>query len=308
MKPDANAPDPASGDDPRVAELERELARARAEIERLEYADFRLRSFLAISLETIGVFEKGRVVDLNRNFEVMFGYTVEEALGRSVLDFIAPESQELILHNIRTNHTEPYEATLLRKGGARFVALIRGLVVEYQGRPLRVTAFADLTEQKRAEEALRETQRREETIHIQSELIARLGAPLLPIGRKALVMPLVGQINAARAGQVLTTLTQGVAAHGAEHAIIDVTGVEALDAPVADLLLGATRALELLGAHVLLTGIRPEVARILLSLERDLGAVTTFATLEQGVAHALGREKGGPHAGTRARGIAKTNR
>jgi len=297
VKPDANAPDPASGDDPRVAELERELARARAEIERLEYADFRLRSFLAISLETIGVFEKGRVVDLNRNFEVMFGYTVEEALGRSVLDFIAPESQELILHNIRTNHTEPYEATLLRKGGARFVALIRGLVVEYQGRPLRVTAFADLTEQKR-----------EETIHIQSELIARLGAPLLPIGRKALVMPLVGQINAARAGQVLTTLTQGVAAHGAEHAIIDVTGVEALDAPVADLLLGATRALELLGAHVLLTGIRPEVARILLSLERDLGAVTTFATLEQGVAHALGREKGGPHAGTRARGIAKTNR
>ena len=60
------------------------------------------------------------------------------------------------------------------------------------------------------------------------------------------------------------------------------------DLQVADLLLSASRGASLLGAQVLLTGLRPDVARTLVDLGSDLSNLSPFATLRQGVAHALG--------------------
>jgi anti-anti-sigma regulatory factor len=181
----------------------------------------------------------------------------------------------------------PYEGNLLRKDGSKFTARIKGRNEEREGRVFRVTAFVDLTEQKKAEEVLRNAAVHEELIRLQADLLARLSTPLLPIAKGALVLPLIGQINGTRAAQVLDTLTHGVVAHSARHAILDVTGVDTLDAQVADLLVSASKVARLLGAQALLTGIRPDVARMLVDIGSDLGSLMTFATLEQGVSYAL---------------------
>jgi rsbT co-antagonist protein RsbR len=97
----------------------------------------------------------------------------------------------------------------------------------------------------------------------------------------------VGSIDQRRAGMIIETLLEGVAHRGAEMVIIDITGVATVDTFIADALIRAARAVRLLGAQVVLTGISPEVAQTLVSLGADLSIFTTRATLQDGIALAM---------------------
>lgn len=268
-----------------IADLTHALEAARAENERLLDSEWWLRGFFEVTHETIAVVENGLLVDVNKQFEVMIGCMREEAIGQSPLKFTAPEARELTLRNISLGIEEPYETFMLRRDGTQFAARARARVFERGGRKIRITALIDITAQKQAEEALQRTAIHEETLRVQNNLIARIGAPLLPISETALVLPLVAQVNEDRAAQVMESLTVGIVTHRVRYAILDVTGVETLDAPAIKLLVSSARAVGLLGAQMIITGIRPELARGL--VDRDLEHIKTFATLRQGVAHAL---------------------
>jgi anti-anti-sigma regulatory factor len=85
----------------------------------------------------------------------------------------------------------------------------------------------------------------------------------------------------------MDSLLQGIAANHAQIAIIDITGVPVVDSQVADALVRAARAVRLLGARVVLTGIRPEVAQTLVGLGIDLSGIVTRGSLQSGIAYAL---------------------
>lgn len=151
----------------------------------------------------------------------------------------------------------------------------------------RCGIMRDLTEEERAEE---ERQRlRERIIAVQDEALRELSTPLMPLAEGILAMPLVGAINEARAQQILETLLEGIGSLGAEQVIIDITGVKGVDAQVAEALVQAAQAARLLGAEVILSGIRAAVAQTLMALGADLGSVVTKSTLQAGVAHAMAR-------------------
>ncbi|HEU4324305.1 MAG TPA: STAS domain-containing protein [Roseiflexaceae bacterium] len=154
-----------------------------------------------------------------------------------------------------------------------------------------VCVVRDLTERKQAEEALRQNMVQAEIIRAQAAAIAELSTPLMPINDQILVMPLVGTVDARRAEQVVETLLHGVTAKRAEFVIIDITGVPVVDTQVAQVLIGAGQAVRMLGARLLLTGIRPEVAQTLTSLGVDLSQVITRSTLQSGIALVLERKK-----------------
>jgi rsbT co-antagonist protein RsbR len=99
-------------------------------------------------------------------------------------------------------------------------------------------------------------------------------------------MPLVGSMDSARAEQMMVALLEGVVNHAAEVAILDVTGVPSVDAAVAEALVSATKAVGLLGARVVLTGLGPSAARALVELNLELGGITTKGTLRDGLAAA----------------------
>jgi rsbT co-antagonist protein RsbR len=101
------------------------------------------------------------------------------------------------------------------------------------------------------------------------------------------VLPLIGTIDAGRAELVMSTLLEGIAHSGVRTAIIDITGVSTVDTQVANALLQAARAVKLLGADVMLTGIRPEIAQTLIGLGVELNGLITSASLQSGVARAL---------------------
>jgi rsbT co-antagonist protein RsbR len=147
----------------------------------------------------------------------------------------------------------------------------------------------DMTDQLRVEQERMGLQ--EQVIQAQQVALRELSTPLMPLADGIVAMPLIGTIDSRRAQQVIEELLQGVSDNRAATAIIDITGVPVVDTQVAGALLRAAQAVELLGARVILTGIRPEVAQTLVGIGVNLGSIVTRSTLQDGIAYALGTAK-----------------
>lgn len=126
-------------------------------------------------------------------------------------------------------------------------------------------------------------------IHAQEDTIRELSTPLIPLDAGVVVVPLIGRLDKVRTAQLLEKLLEGVVAQRSSCVILDVTGVMKVDAEVAHALIRAARAVRLLGAEVILTGIRPEIAQTLVSLDIDLSQLVTLSSLRSGLHHALKR-------------------
>ncbi|WP_235487387.1 STAS domain-containing protein, partial [Frankia sp. AvcI1] len=77
---------------------------------------------------------------------------------------------------------------------------------------------------------------------------------------------------------------------GSRHAIIDITGVGAVDTQVAQHLLKTVMAAQLMGADCIISGIRPQIAQTVVSLGIEFGEIVTKATLAEALALALRRD------------------
>lgn len=161
------------------------------------------------------------------------------------------------------------------------------------GEPLEVVgSWQDFTDRRNADLTIRQ----------QAAALLELSTPLIPITDEVLVMPLIGVVDSRRASQVLDTLLQGIVDRHARAAILDITGVAVVDTKVADALIRTAHAVRLLGAEVVLTGIRPDVAQTLVALGAELGGLVTRGTLQAGIRYALRRQAGAAGLGPRGRG------
>ncbi|MBN1485483.1 MAG: HAMP domain-containing protein [Chloroflexia bacterium] len=113
--------------------------------------------------------------------------------------------------------------------------------------------------------------------------IRQMSSPVIPIMKGIIVMPIVGSLDSERAQRVTEDLLSGIERERAQVTILDVTGLAIIDTAVANAILQATAAAELLGAQAILVGIAPEVAETLVHLGLDLGNLRTAATLQQGL-------------------------
>ncbi len=176
-------------------------------------------------------------------------------------------------------------------GGASVpVSFSASVMRDKHGAPEGLVCVArDLTEAKRSEE---ERWRLREAVQRQAITLEELSTPLIPVTNAILVMPLIGTVDEQRSAQIIETLLQGVIARRARVVILDITGIKTMDAPGVDGILKAVKAVSLVGAEVMLTGIRPEVARLLVAQGHDLGAIRTFGSLQNGIVHAMKRVRG----------------
>ncbi|WP_438011931.1 substrate-binding domain-containing protein [Sorangium sp. So ce321] len=124
------------------------------------------------------------------------------------------------------------------------------------------------------------------------DTIRELSSPVVPIARNILVMPIVGTMDAQRSGRFIESMLQDITEHRARVVLVDVTGMAFVDAASVEHLLRAARAARLLGAEVVLVGVTPAAARLMVEQGVDLGSVVTRSTLELGFTYALSKTGG----------------
>ena len=141
---------------------------------------------------------------------------------------------------------------------------------------------------KRLDEERRRVQQ-EQIVSAQRETLRQLGTPVVPIFDGVIAIPLIGAVDRERADSLMGTVLTAISVQQASLLLIDVTGVPSLDHEVAELLLRMTQAVRLLGADVLLSGIRAEVAQRLVSLGAKLDGVQTTANFQTAIRKAWAR-------------------
>lgn len=130
---------------------------------------------------------------------------------------------------------------------------------------------------------------REQIIADQAAAMLELSTPVVRLWEGIIAVPLVGTLDSARAQLVMEKLLEALVATGADHAVLDITGVPTVDTEVAQHLLKTVNAARLLGAECVVSGIRPQVAQTIVSLGIEFGDIATKATLADALAHALDR-------------------
>ena len=129
-------------------------------------------------------------------------------------------------------------------------------------------------------------QERERVIREQQEAIRELSTPVLQVRERLLILPMIGLIDPQRARQLTEQLLRGIRANRARVVVIDITGVAAMDANVANHLVLTVESARLLGARVIVTGLSPEIAQTLVNIGVDLGKMNTVGDLQGGIEEA----------------------
>ncbi|KAB2592848.1 STAS domain-containing protein [Streptomyces arboris] len=131
------------------------------------------------------------------------------------------------------------------------------------------------------------TRTREEIISSQATQLMELSTPVVKLWDGVIAVPLVGTLDSARTQVVMEKLLQALVDTGSEQAIIDITGVPAVDTQVAQHLLKTIVAARLMGAECTVSGIRPQIAQTIVALGIEFGDIVTKATLADALQLAL---------------------
>jgi rsbT co-antagonist protein RsbR len=130
---------------------------------------------------------------------------------------------------------------------------------------------------------------KEKTIYAQEKELRDTATPITEIWDGVLTLPIIGTLDSSRTMLVMEALLNRIAQYRAKAVVMDLTGVKNIDTQVSHHLIQMVRAVQLMGSDAILTGIRPEIARALTSLNIDLGSVTTRASLSDGLKEAFRR-------------------
>ncbi|KYF52410.1 anti-anti-sigma factor [Sorangium cellulosum] len=120
-------------------------------------------------------------------------------------------------------------------------------------------------------------------IEKQQKVIRDLSTPIIEVWDKVLTLPMVGVVDSLRLSEVMDNLLSAIVSKDARYAILDLTGVDAVDTDTARHLIEMIDAIRLLGAEGIVTGIRSNVAQTMITLGVDLSGVTTVGNLRAGL-------------------------
>jgi rsbT co-antagonist protein RsbR len=278
-------------------ELARELARLRARVDELEKAaaerdvlaervagvEEHLRVFVKHTPVAVALFDRDmRYIVASEAWLSDFRVGDRDVVGRGHYE-IFPEISERwrdIHRRCLAGATEEAEEDAFPRADGR-VDWLRWKVLPWRDGADRIGGLFMFSE------VITERKRLRDAFDAQAAAIRELSTPIVPIRDDVLVMPLVGALSPERTQQIIENLLGRIVSAQARVAILDVTGVPVVDSHAANSLLKIAQAVRLLGAGVVLTGIRPEVAQALVTQGVDMTGVVTRRDLQGGVDWAM---------------------
>ena len=141
-------------------QLNKEIAERKKVEEALKESENRLENFYEAAFEGIVISEKGKIKDFNNQFTKIIGYGPDELTGLDLVKLVTEEDREMVLHNIQSNFSKPYEIKAVHKDGSIISVEAQGREIRHYGQPARVSVIQDITERKKAEEKLKESEER----------------------------------------------------------------------------------------------------------------------------------------------------
>ncbi|MFH0966254.1 MAG: STAS domain-containing protein, partial [Methanobacteriota archaeon] len=230
--------------------------------------------------------ESYAIVFANRAFDTTFGVNRTDIEGNSVftiggrmfdLPIIREKFEQVfrerkVLESFDLNHTFP-------KAGRRTFTIIASMMRRYgnANSEQMVVRFIDITEKLASELSIRQ----------KTQEILELSTPISKIWDEILILPLIGTLDTLRANKMIEQLLGAIRRESARYIIMDGTAVQSIDETGATNIIKATVAIKLLGAQVIMTGIKPEVAMTMVQLGIELRDIQTRATLQEGVQYAI---------------------
>lgn len=120
---------------------------------------------------------------------------------------------------------------------------------------------------------------REDIISRQVDEISEISTPVISVWDGIVALPIIGTLDSSRTQVVMESLLQQIVDTGSSIAILDISGVPAVDSLVAQHLIKTVSATRLMGAECIISGIRPEIAQTVVHLGIDLSDIITKASL-----------------------------
>ncbi|NUQ72338.1 MAG: STAS domain-containing protein [Polyangiaceae bacterium] len=117
-------------------------------------------------------------------------------------------------------------------------------------------------------------------VQSQQQAIRALSTPLIQVADGVLALPIIGSLDASRTAVLTEALLDEVRASGARYVILDLTGLLSVETDTGALLLRVFGAVRLLGAKVLLAGMKSEIALAFVTLGADLSTIMTVRSMK----------------------------
>jgi methyl-accepting chemotaxis protein len=214
---------------------------------------------------------EGRVITANENFLRIFGYGLDEVVGKHHRIFCDPgyaESPEYtrFWQKLSRGEYEADEFKRITKDGAEvWLQATYNPIFDIDGRPLKVVKFAS-----------------DITVEVQKRSLALLemSTPVTKIWEGVLFAGIVGIVDSKRAVDIMNKALSSIEDTRANTLLLDIGGVAVVDTAVANHLIKIAKAAVLMGCRTIISGISPAIAQTIAELGIDLGSIQTTSTIE----------------------------
>jgi len=274
-------------------DLEKELKACRKEIEKIKFKGTLLDSLLGHIPDRIYFKDKeSRFLDVSKSKAEGTGLSREEFKGKTDFDFFS-EKEAKVMREDEKKTMESGEPVIdkvqkleLPDGSEKWFSMTKVPFFDNKGNVMGTLGISrDVTRLKTLE------LEKAKKIEAQQEELAVLSTPVIDIWEGVLTVPLLGVLDSERASRIAEALLAQIVEKRAVTAIMDISGISAVDSAVADLLIRTAKAVRLVGAEAILTGVGVEVAQTIADLGIDMEGLKTMATLRDGLKYAINRKK-----------------
>jgi PAS domain S-box-containing protein len=138
----------------------RDVTERRRSEDSLRESEERFRELTEASFEGLVIHADGVLLDVNSRITEMLGYRPVDLIGQRFWTFIAPEYHEEVREQLARRATLPYEVDLIHLDGRRVPVEVLARPITWRRQQVRAAALRDVSERRRAEEALRESEER----------------------------------------------------------------------------------------------------------------------------------------------------